>query len=145
MTTTARHIAFSAIFSLVLLLPIAMVGGCASGPTFPSDAVRIGPSQNNSRVSLKSGQMLVIQLERNPSTGYIWQFITPVNQSVVLPDNSMTYQTDKQKAVDDSVAEQFLRFVAQEPGETNIRLNYVQPEFGPSATAPTYTVHVVVE
>ena len=140
-----QSIGFATTISLACLLALVIGGGCASGPKLPGDAVRIGPAENNSRVTLKPGQMLVIQLERNPSTGYTWQLISQVNQSVVLPDNTKTYQTAQQKAVDDSVAEQLLRFVAQEPGETNIRLNYVQPEFGPTASAPTYTVHVVVE
>ena len=145
MTTRIRRISTPAICFSLFLATACLLNGCATGPSLPSNAVQIGPSQNNSRVTLKPGQMLVIELERNPSTGYIWQFIDTPNQEVVLSDNTLTYQTSQQIADEDNIAEQYLRFVAQQPGETNIRLNYVRPEVGPSASAPIYTIHVVVE
>jgi predicted secreted protein len=145
MTTIIRHLFTPTICFSLFLAAVCLLSGCASGPSLPSNAVQIGPSQNNSRVTLKPGQMLVIELERNPSTGYIWQLIAEVNQDVVLPDNTKTWQTSKQKSDEDNISEQYLRFVAQQPGETNIRLNYVQPGIGPSASAPTYTVHLVVK
>ena len=139
-----------ALRSLVLPLALALATGvlaigCASGPKIPSNAVRIGPSENNGRVTLKPGQMLVIQLDRNPSTGYIWQLISEVNQAVIMRDGTQDYQTSQQHSAQDNIEKQLLRFVAQEPGETNIRLNYVQPEFGPTGQTATYTVHVMVK
>lgn len=131
-------------FTLAIAISVLLVG-CHSGPTLPSNAVRIGPAENNGQVTLKTGQMLVIELQRNPSTGYTWQLITDVNQSVIMRDGTKSYQTSEQKSLDDNIEEQLLRFVAQEPGETNIRLNYIQPQFPPNASTPTYTVHVVVE
>ena len=119
--------------------------GCDSRPKIPSNAVLIGPSDNNGRVTLQPGQMLVIQLDRNPSTGYTWQLLSEVNQAVIMRDGTQGYQTSRQKSNNDSIEEQMLRFVAQEPGETNILLNYVQPEFGPSGETARYSVHVIVK
>ena len=139
-----------ALCSRVLLLALALATGvfaigCDSGPKIASNAVRIGPAENNGRVTLQPGQMLVIQLDRNPSTGYTWQLISEVNQAVIMRDGTKGYQTSQQQSVHDNIEEQLLRFVAQEPGETNIRLNYVQPEFGPTGQTATYTVHVIVK
>ena len=143
---------FSPLALRCLALPLALALatgvfaiGCASGPKIPHDAVRIGPTDNNSRVTLQPGQMLVIQLDRNPSTGYTWQLLSEVNQAVIMRDGTQGYQTSQQQSVHDNIEEQLLRFVAQEPGETNIRLNYVQPEFGPTGQPTTYTVHVIVK
>lgn len=137
-----------ALRSLALALALAtgvFAIGCDSAPKIPSNAVLIGPLENNGRVTLKPGQMLVIQLDRNPSTGYTWQLLSEVNQAVIMRDGTQGYQTSKQKTDNDNIEEQMLRFVAQEPGETNIRLNYVQPEFGPTGQTAKYTVHVIVK
>lgn len=134
-----KHQTFTLLAAAFLLL-----AGCANGPSIPSDAKRIGAEADRGRVTLTPGQMLVIDLQRNPSTGFMWQLIARPSQAVLLSDGTQDFTTAKQRRAQNAVEEQLLRFIAQQPGETNVHLNYIQLGQGPNEQTRTFQVHVVV-
>jgi predicted secreted protein len=139
-------IRFSDLFFVVLFSTAMMLcnAGCQTGPTLPSDAVRVTQDQNNSSITLTSGKMLIIELERNPSTGYVWQLIEMPNQAVLLPDGTKDWRKSQPGGGDSNIETQYIRFVGEQPGETNIRLNYIRANLSPDESTPTFTVHVKV-
>jgi len=130
---------------LALLSSVLFMSGCAAGPSIPSDAIRIGADAHGGRVTLKPGQMLVIDLQRNPTTGFIWQLLAWPDQAVLMPDGTQDFTTRTQRRAQDSIEEQLLRFIAQQPGETNLRLNYIRVGQGPTADTRMFQVHVIVK
>ena len=131
------------IYILLMFVSVCLYTGCQSGPALPANAVRVTQDQNNQSVTLASGQTLVIELQGNPSTGYTWQMVQMPNQAVLLPDgtkeaNSSAYGNDS------NVETQYIRFVATQPGETNVSLNYVRPNLGPNESTPTFSIHIEV-
>ena len=129
-----------------LLIAVAMAGGCSSTPSgIPADAVVAGPGENGSTVRLRSGQMLVIELQSNPSTGYVWQLVREPNAQYLLVDGTKPRQSEAERANESQIETQYIRFVAQEAGETTLDLNYVIPAAGPGPETRRYTLDLVIE
>jgi inhibitor of cysteine peptidase len=140
------RIAQSVLIATALLLFTALTNGCATTPSgIPADAVVAGPGENGSTVRLQRGQMLVIQLQSNPSTGYVWQLVREPNAQYLLVDGTKTRQSDAERANESQIETQFIRFVAQEAGETTLELNYVIPANGPGPETRRYTLDLVIE
>ena len=136
----------STLIIVATLLLIANIAGCGSTPTgIPADAVVAGASQNGSTVRLRSGQMLVVELQSNPSTGYVWQLVREPNARYLLVDGTKTRQSDAERADESQIETQYIRFVAQEAGETTLELNYVVPAAGPGPETRRYTLQLVIE
>ena len=133
----------STVLFTVTLIAIHLVcnTGCQTGPALPADAVRVTQDQNNSSITLASGKMMIIELQRNPSTGYVWQLIEMPNQAVLLPDGTKDWKTSQAGTGDSNIETQYIRFVGEQPGETNVRLNYIRPNLSPNESTPTFTIH----
>ncbi|NCF40439.1 MAG: hypothetical protein GWP75_10015 [Planctomycetia bacterium] len=128
------------------LLLFILIGGCRSTPSgIPADAVVAGAAENGSTIRLRSGQMLVIELQSNPSTGYVWQLVREPNAQYLLVDGTKTRQSDTERANESQIETQYIRFVAQEAGETELELNYVIPAAGPGPDTRRYTLELVIE
>jgi predicted secreted protein len=89
--------------------------------------------------------MLVIELQSNPSTGYVWQLVREPNAQYLLVDGTKTRQSDAERANESQIETQYIRFVAQEAGETELELNYVIPAAGPGPDTRRYTLELVIE
>ncbi|MDG1978190.1 MAG: protease inhibitor I42 family protein [Phycisphaerales bacterium] len=129
----------------VVLLSV-VINGCSATPAgIPADAVVAGANENGSTMRLRSGQMLVIELQSNPSTGYVWQLVREPSAQYLLVDGTKTRQSDTERANESQIKTQFIRFVAQEAGETTLEMNYVIPANGPGPETRRYTLDLVIE
>lgn len=131
--------------SLLAFTACILLGGCQTGPSFPKNSVLVSASQNQSQVTLRPGQMLILQLERNPTTGYIWQLTQQINQAVLMSDGTKDFQTASERASGSNLEMQYLRFVAQSRGEVQINLNYIQADVGPRPDSAHFILDVIVE
>ena len=139
-------IARSMVTATAMVLLSVVINGCNSTPAgIPADAVVAGANENGSTMRLRSGQMLVIELQSNPSTGYVWQLVREPNAQYLLVDGTKTRQSDAERANESQIETQFIRFVAQEAGETTLELNYVIPASGPGPETRRYTLDLVIE
>ena len=137
---------FQGVSAAIVLLCVAVISGCSSTPAgIPADAVVAGASENGSTVRLRSGQMLVVELQSNPSTGYVWQLVREPNAQYLLVDGTKTRQSEAERANESQIETQYIRFVAQEAGETTLDLNYVIPAAGPGPETRRYTLDLVIE
>ena len=55
---------------VVLLLILLLAVGCGS-----SNEVKLDVDDNGNKVEMKAGQVLVVSLESNPTTGYAWEVV----------------------------------------------------------------------
>ena len=130
---------------LFLLASLVLLVGCQTGPTLPKGAMVVTVTDNGKEVVLQSGQTLVIELERNPSTGFVWQLVQELDQGILMSDGTRDWKTAEERAAQSNLEMQLLRFVAQGLGRTTLQLNYVQPGTGPTDNTATFTVYVKVE
>ena len=70
----------------VILFAMLPAAGCAS----PSDEIDVDMSHNGGQVDLNVGQILVVSLESNPTTGYRWE--------VAEIDDEILRQEDREPA-----------------------------------------------
>jgi len=86
-------------------------------------AVHITPTNNNSTITLRQGQLLEVKLPENQSIGYNWNFFT-------LPDSSVlnlvasNYRTDANTL--GATGEFSWQFMAIKPGDTSFCLWYIR-------------------
>ena len=130
---------------LLILSSMVILIGCQTGPTLPKGAVVVTVTDNGREVVLQSGQTLVVELERNPSTGFTWQLVQEVDQGILMSDGTRDWKTAEERAAQSNLEMQLLRFVAQGLGRTTLQLNYVQPDIGPTGNPATFTLHIEVE
>ena len=130
---------------IILLVLLGSIAACTNLPRGVSPgAALIGLADSGKLVRLHPTQQLVIQLEANVTTGYQWEIDKTIDRSVLLGDGSKFSKTQGQRDQNDLVSEQFLRFVAQQPGRTRLQLVYVQPKVGTLADSPRYNADVIV-
>ena len=60
-------------------------------------------------------------------------------------DGTKTRQSDAERANESQIETQYIRFVAQEAGETTLALNYVIPALGPGPETRKYTLEIEIE
>jgi inhibitor of cysteine peptidase len=90
----------------------------------PGGEVTVGEAENGSRVTLEVGQILVLILASNPTTGYQWE-ITELDQAIV-EETDHEYQAD-QPTLAGSGGKEIWRFQAQASGTTTLSLEYRRP------------------
>ena len=129
----------------ILTACVLAIGACNSTPQgVAENAVMVGLADSGKLVRLEPGQQLVVQLNSNPTTGYQWRINETIDRAVLLPDATRFSQTSAEKSRSEEVGTQYLRFVAQQPGRTNLSLVYTNPRSGDVPDTPRYKVEVIV-
>jgi inhibitor of cysteine peptidase len=120
----------------ILLVVLVLAVGCTS-----STEVMLDANDNDHQIELKKGQVLVIALEGNPTTGYTWEAVELEEQ--VLRQKGETEFKPKSDAVGASGV-QTLRFEAVNAGQTDLKLIYHRPWEKDVEPLETFSVQVVV-
>ena len=63
---------------------------------------------------------------------------------MLLPDGNKFSQTSQQRARSEEVGTQLLRFIAQQPGRTTLKLVYTNLQQGIVEGTPTYELEIIV-
>ncbi len=121
------------VFFTIMMLAIA---GCAG-----SDVVRVKVT-GDKMTDLRKGQTLEIELEANPTTGYMWEIAASVNEGVLR-------QIDKYRYVQKSGligggGIQIYRFEGLKKGRAKLVFEYRRPWEKEKKPAEKYVVQVVV-
>jgi inhibitor of cysteine peptidase len=128
----------SAVARVVLLFVVVLMTGC-----YPVEVVEIDESNNGGQVELGLGEMLVVRLESNPSTGYQWE-IDELEGGVVQQRGEIGFESAVQENPPPGTGGwTILRFEAIGAGESELRLIYHQPWIEEEPLV-VYTVQVVV-
>jgi inhibitor of cysteine peptidase len=120
----------------VLLVTFALLAGCIS------NEVKLGVSDNGSQIKLNKGQMLVITLEANPTTGYTWE-VAESNTSIMRQVGAIEFQSESSAPGAGGV--QTLHFEAVNAGQTPLKLVYHRPWEKDVEPLKTFSLQVVVQ
>jgi inhibitor of cysteine peptidase len=144
----------------VLLAGLVLAAGCASSDSTPTGSepdrggestvvpgseVIIGAEDDRSQVELRAGQVLVVTLESNPTTGYSWE-VSEVDEAVLSQIGEAEFQEAPQEGeqmVGVGGIETF-RFESA-PGTTTLTLVYHRSWETDVEPLETFTVEVTVE
>lgn len=91
----------------------------------PAGEIVVTAADDGREIELGAGQVLVVRLEANPSTGYGWQVGEPAEEGTLRQADVIEFQPDSVLLGAPGI--QILRFTAQREGQTSLRLVYRRP------------------
>jgi inhibitor of cysteine peptidase len=106
-----------------------------------SGEVELDMTDNGSQVELEVGQVLVISLEGNPTTGYTWE-IGAIEESVLRQVGEVVFEPESDLVGAGGV--QTLRFEAVGLGQVSLELVYHRPWEEGVAPLETFSVQIEV-
>jgi len=123
----------AAIASAVLL------AGCA-GPS----SYELSFAENGGTLEIKTGDTVTIELEGNPSTGYLWTYGAPLDESLVIQTGERIDKTNQDPKVVGAPVKQSKTFKAISPGKAGVKLEYKRPWERTAKAAKTFEVMLVI-
>jgi inhibitor of cysteine peptidase len=122
-------------------LLILVLTACTGG-----NEVKIDAAANGGSVEVKNGQILVVALESNPTTGYAWE-VSEVDSGLLQLQGQSDYKagdTGGTLVVGAGGAESF-RFLASGSGETTLKMVYRRSWETDVEPLQTFSVQVKVK
>ena len=124
----------------ILTSGLFLLTGC--GET--ADEVRVDDRNQGQQIEVEIGQILVVSLVSNPTTGYSWQ-VSENDETILAPQGEVNYQADPQsEGLVGSGGTETFRFKAEKSGRVNLELIYHRPWEQDVDPLQVYTIDVVV-
>jgi inhibitor of cysteine peptidase len=117
----------SLLICVILLLHALLFTEIIAAP--PSDdpeqgVVSLSAVDDGRQIELTEGQVLVVSLESNPATGYLWE-IEEADKTILHQTGKMEFEPESHLLA--APGKQILRFEAVAAGQTRLRLVYRRP------------------
>ena len=107
-----------------------------------SKEIKLSMGDNGSQIKLNKGQMLVITLEANPTTGYTWE-VAELIANGLRQVGEIEYNPESIKLGSGGV--QTLRLDAVYVGQTSLKLVYYRPWEKDVEPLKTFSLQVVIQ
>lgn len=117
-------------------------GGTSDLSAGTVDTITVGPAANGSQRRLQRGDVLVVRLPSNPSTGYSWKVRSGTRLVLAVAGRTYVPPKDGQRLGAPGTA--ILRLRAVAAGKTVLRLAYARSWEKGVAPARTFTLRVTV-
>jgi len=125
----------------LFLLPLLLFLACHAPISFAATKT-VTEADKDSQIHLNAGDTLLLRLQSNPTTGYMW-YVHPKSTNLL----KLTGQTDTGPA-EPGVGRpimQVFEFQARHRGEGVLLLHYVRSWQKPAADEKKFEVHVTIE
>lgn len=119
-----------------LLAVLVLTAGCN-----PSKEVALGAKDSGRQIEVKKGEPLVITLEANPTTGYLWEVVES-DQRILRQMGETEFQPESDKIGAPGL--QTFRFEAQDKGDVTLELVYHRPWEKDVDPLETFSLQVTV-
>jgi inhibitor of cysteine peptidase len=86
--------------------------------------IRLNDTDNGRKLELREGQEIVVSLESNPTTGYIWE-ISNIGDGIIAQVGETTYESKSDLVGAGGI--QVFRLKANESGVTDLNFVYHRP------------------
>jgi inhibitor of cysteine peptidase len=107
-----------------------------------SKEIKLGMGDNGSQIKLNTGQMLVIILEANPTTGFTWK-VAELNANVLRQVGEIEFHPESNKLGSGGV--QTLCIESVNVGQTSLKLVYHRPWEKDMEPLKTFSLQVVIQ
>ena len=134
LTRLSRQVGVFVVLFAVLVLAACSKSGGASVTLYHTDAGRT--------IKLKRGDVLSIELEGNPSTGFTWQ-VASVEEGILKQEGDYEFEAD-QPGLPGSGGTCTFTFAAVGVGQTALEMIYHQPWDEETPPSKTFQIAVVV-
>jgi len=127
-------------FIAVLLVVLGLLAGCGSSSSQEIKEVMLDMEDNGRQINLFIGQILVVSLEAQPSTGYTWE-VVELDELILRQEGDPEFQPSGGIG---APGMQIFRFETVSAGETDLKMIYHQPWVEGVEPLETFSVHVIV-
>ena len=124
--------------AMVGLLLLALATGCGS-----RGQVELTAADDGRQIELEVGQMLVVTLQANPSTGYRWDWV-PSETGILQQSGEAGFEEGDTKGLVGAAERQVLRFTTMQAGTAELELVYHRPWEADAKPEGVFAVTVVV-
>jgi inhibitor of cysteine peptidase len=124
-------------FIIACSLLFSLLSGCAGKST-----MNVNESQNGTSVDLKTGDMLVITLEGNPTTGYQWEML-PNTDGIVELQGDPEYKSGGNQV--GSGGKYSFNVKAVKAGTTRVDLKYYRSFEADVPPIQTFSIDITVK
>jgi len=107
-------------------------------PALPTE-VRLSAKDDGRQIELNEGQLLLVGLEGNPSTGYMWE-VEEGSEEIIRQVGEIEFHPESDLL--GAPGKQILRFQAVGPGQTTLKLVYHRPWEKGVEPAKTFSIKV---
>ena len=125
-------------YIICVLLGLVMLFNVSCDSDNDSDEVVLTESNSGSTVTLKVDEKLLVILDSQPSTGYIW-YLTELNESIVSQNGESEFSPDNDLI--GAPGKERWPFKAVAVGQTNLRMEYRRS--GESANSVMFVTLIV--
>jgi len=105
------------VLGILLILSALILNGCGS----PSE-IRLDAGDDGTQVEMKKGQILVITLDSNPSTGNRWEMVVSEDGTLQKVGEAEFRQGLWARRMVGAGGKEILRIEAEKPGQTDLEL-----------------------
>ena len=152
MKLTGIHVnkRLASLLTCIILLLTSLLPFTNAVAAPPSDdpnhgEVKLSAKDDGCQIELKEDQVLVISLESNPSTGYMWE-VEEADETILRQPGKMEFEPELHllgaSGLLGAPAKQILRFEAVAAGQTTLRLVYRRPWEKDVESARTFSLQV---
>ncbi len=127
---------------LLLILGLSASAALSNPPPQeppPPTEISLGAEDDGRQIELKEDQLLVITLEGNPSTGYMWQ-VEEIDEKILRQVGEIEFQS--LSPLLGAPAKEILRFQPLEEGQTTLKLLYRRPWEKEIEPAETFSIQL---
>jgi inhibitor of cysteine peptidase len=140
----------------VLLAALVLLVGCGGGGMAPAATPEPGvdsagevvltAEDNGSQVVLEQGQVLVVSLASNPTTGYRWE-VVEVDEAILRQEGEVEFVVSdaRDPPPPGTGGTETFRFVAEGSGETTLTMVYRRPWEEGVEPLETFSVQAAVQ
>jgi len=125
------------LLAIVLLVAVLTLYSPDSVP----HEVLLTDTDNGNEIAVKKGQSMVISLESNPTTGYIWELVERPDEQILQQVGKLEFAQESELIGAGGV--ETIRFDVVGPGLTAIRLEYHRPWETNVSPEKIFYIHVV--
>ena len=112
--------------------------------TETADEVHVDDSHSGEEVNVDAGNLLIVTLESNPTTGFTWR-LAEITDEAVLEQVSQNFEPPGAGAPVGAGGKEVWTFKALEKGESTISMEYQRPWEEDTPPAKTFVLTVMVE
>jgi len=123
-----------------LLIALFTASGCS--PSLKE--IDVGMSDNGSQVHLEVGQLLVVTLESNPTTGFRWE-VAELDEGILKQTGEAEFVPESEEPIPGMGGIEIFRFEAAAQGEVMLKMVYLRPWEEGVEPLEVFSISVVVK
>lgn len=126
------------------IINMGAYGGTAEASLSPPEEVNVNEDDDGTQVILEPGQILVVTLESNPTTGYSWAVVEKQDSILAQQGDSEFVQPEQNDGIVGAGGWEVFRVMAVNTGQETLELVYRRSWETDADPAKTFSIDVIV-